>query len=223
MIEADVARVSDLIKGRMRDRARTLVAIAGPPASGKSTLAEAVVRSLNNAHPGPVPFAALLPMDGYHLDNRLLTARGLLHRKGAPETFDAAGFTSAVRKLRVTQRETFYPAFDRSLDLSIANAIAIHPDTPVIVVEGNYLLLNAPPWASIRDAFSVTVFVSPPMHVLKDRLVQRWIDHGLDAAAALRKTMGNDLPNAERVIRDSGGADMRVSDDDKAFGLKQGN
>ena len=115
-LKADVDQICNLIAGKMADRERMLIGIAGPPASGKSTLAAAVVDRLNADHVQEVPHAALLPMDGYHLDNRLLEASGLLARKGAPETFNAHGFCQAVHKLAEPGVEGFFPTFDRQLD-----------------------------------------------------------------------------------------------------------
>ena len=105
-------------------------------------------------------------------------------------------------------RESFHPVFDRDREIAIANAIAIHPDTPVIVVEGNYLLLNEAPWRSMHDVFSASVFVCPSLSVLQDRSVHRWIHYGYDADAALDKALSNDLPNAQRIIEGSAGADI---------------
>ncbi|MCK7610898.1 nucleoside triphosphate hydrolase [Roseibium sediminicola] len=219
-MEQDVDQVCTLIERSMRDGERTIIGIAGPPASGKSTLAEAVVQSLNSGSRSSVARASLLPMDGYHLDNRLLESRGLLARKGAPETFDASGFCDAVGRLAEVNRETYHPKFDRHLDLAIANAIAIHPETPVVVVEGNYLLLDRAPWSSLRALFAATVFVCPSMQALRERLLQRWIKHGLEPDAALRKTIENDLPNAELVARESHLADLMLTQDYTEFGVR---
>lgn len=201
-------RARRLVIERQRQGGRTLIGIAGPPAAGKSTLAEALVAALNHQAEGPAPRAALLPMDGYHLDNRLLDARGLRARKGAPDTFDAYGFCAAVRELKAAARETFHPLFDRALDLGIANAIAIAPQTPVVVVEGNYLLLKSQPWAALRTLFDATVFVAPPLETLHERLISRWLGHGLDRAAAEARVAGNDLRNARLVLAESGDADL---------------
>lgn len=204
----------------MQDGVRTIVGIAGPPASGKSTLAESVVQALNKDCRTAMPNAALLPMDGYHLDNRLLESRGLLARKGAPETFNAHGFCDAVKRLSSTNRETFHPKFDRQMDLSIAQSIVIHPDTSIVVVEGNYLLLETKPWTSLQDVFDATVFVCPSRDAILDRLKQRWIKHGLDSEAAMLRARGNDLPNAELVMRESREADMRLTQNYTEFGVR---
>lgn len=208
--QADASTVYDLVKASLRDNSRVVIAIAGPPASGKSTLAETVVRLIRGESDNNVPQASLLPMDGYHLDNSILKSRGLLARKGAPETFDADGFCRDVKRLAAARRELYYPRFDRQLDLAIANSIVIHPQTPVIVVEGNYLLLKSRPWSSLRKVFTATVFLSPAVDVLRDRLMQRWKDHGLDPEAAKLRVIGNDLPNAELVLSESREADLRL-------------
>lgn len=207
----DVARIRRLVSERQRRDGRSIIGIAGPPAAGKSTLADALVRALNRDVEGPVPHAALLPMDGYHLDNRVLAPRGLLARKGAPETFDAHGFCAEVRGLASATRETFHPVFDRTLDLAIANAIAIHPETRVIVVEGNYLLLKSAPWASLRAVFAATVFIAPPIEELRLRLMSRWVGSGLDPGAAEARVTGNDLPNARLILRESFEPDLRLT------------
>lgn len=202
--------VCDLVMASLKDNSRVIIAIAGPPASGKSTLAETVVRLICNESDSAVPRASLLPMDGYHLDNVILKSRGLLARKGAPNTFDADGFCRDVKRLSAASGELYYPRFDRQLDLAIANSIVIHPQTPVVVVEGNYLLLKSSPWSSLREVFTATVFLSPALEVLQGRLMQRWLEHGLDPAAARLRVVGNDLPNAELVLRESGEADLRL-------------
>lgn len=219
-LEQDTALVCELVKSKIQEDVRTIIGVAGPPASGKSTLAESVVQSLNLENKASEPQAALLPMDGYHLDNRLLESRGLLARKGAPETFNACGFCEAVKRLSEAKRTTYHPKFDRQMDLAIANSIAIHPETQVVVVEGNYLLLKSEPWSSLHEIFAATVFVCPSTEALRDRLQQRWIGHGLDPDAAIFRATRNDLPNAELVVRDSREADLRLNQNYTEFGVR---
>ena len=207
--QADLEAVCELVHNKLSPHGRTVIGIAGPPASGKSTLAEAVVEKLNSdGDSGKFPTAALVPMDGYHLDNDVLRAKGLFDRKGAPETFDSEGFCAAVHRLSTTTAELFFPRFDRGLDMSIANALSIHPETPIVVVEGNYLLLDSAPWSALKDDFAASVFVAPALEKLRDRLLQRWIDHDLNAEAALRRANSNDLPNAEKILQESTKADL---------------
>lgn len=204
----DTARVIEFIKSIMQADGRTIIGIAGPPASGKSTLSEAIVEELNRNNNSSIPRAALLPMDGFHLDNAILEIKGLSTRKGAPETFNAEGFCRAVETLKEAGEETYYPMFDRQRDLAIANAIMIHPETPTVIVEGNYLLLQTNPWCRLHNLFSATVFLSSPVDLLQHRLQQRWIDQGLDPEAALMRAKTNDIPNAELIIQQSHDADL---------------
>ncbi|WP_170791658.1 nucleoside/nucleotide kinase family protein [Ruegeria lacuscaerulensis] len=183
-------------------------------------MAETVVQSLNAQQSSAIPLATLVSMDGYHLDNRVLETRGLLARKGAPETFDAIGFCTAIRGLQSAQHESFHPKFDRQMDLAIANAIAVHPETQTVVVEGNYLLMNSDPWRTLVDVYAATVFVSPTLEELENRLQHRWIKHGFDPQAALQRAKTNDLPNAEHVIRDSRKADLTLNQNYTEFGMR---
>ncbi|WP_193140675.1 MULTISPECIES: nucleoside triphosphate hydrolase [unclassified Meridianimarinicoccus] len=181
---------------------RLLVAIAGPPASGKSTVSEALVDHLG-------PEAILVPMDGFHLDNRVLERRGLLPRKGAPETFDAAGFCHAIGRLK-TEPSVILPSFDRSRDLSVAGAIEVEPQHRIAVVEGNYLLFDADPWRALTDLWDFSVWTAPDEAVLRTRLITRWRDHGLAPDAAEARAEANDLPNARRTLASRLPADLVV-------------
>ncbi len=210
-IDRDVELVCELIHNKLRDGSRTIIGIAGPPASGKSTLAREVVKSLNRNNSSSGLFAELLPMDGYHLDNHLLKSLKLLSKKGSPETFDAYGFCEAVKSLSCTTRESFHPTFDRKMDLAIANSILIKPETPVVVIEGNYLLMETKPWSSLLKVFSSTVFVCPPMATIQDRLMQRWLSLGLNPDDAMLKITSNDLVNTKLIIDKSQPPDLYLN------------
>jgi fructokinase len=186
---------------------RLRVAVAGPPGAGKSTLAAALVERLNRDE----AVAALVPMDGFHLDNAILDARGLRARKGAPETFDAHGVVRMVERLG-GEAEVVIPGFDRARDIAIAGAAVVGPETRIAVVEGNYLLLDEAPWRDLRPLWDLSVMLSPPVEVLRARLIDRWLTHGHDLAAAEARAMGNDIPNALRVIGGSLPADLVLRD-----------
>lgn len=184
---------------------RQLVAVVGAPGAGKSTLAEAVVEHLKRSERK----VQLVPMDGFHLDNGLLMARGLLARKGAPQTFDAAGFLSIVKRL-VDGEEVIAPTFDRVRDLSIAGAVEVPTDVELLVLEGNYLLLDQPIWRELKQYWDLCVFLDVPIQELERRLIQRWLDHGLDQHAAEARARGNDLVNAQLVCEHSLQADVTI-------------
>ncbi len=174
---------------------RCLIAIAGAPASGKSTLAEALVTALGVC-------AVLLPMDGFHLDDSILKARGLLPRKGAPETFDVAGLSNLIKRAR-TEEEVFFPTFDRSREISLAGSGVINPEHRIVVAEGNYFFLPDGPWASLAGNFDNKIFLEVPEDTLKARLLDRWRRFGFSEEDAEAKALSNDLPNARLVARES--------------------
>ncbi|RBO52200.1 nucleoside/nucleotide kinase family protein [Rhodovulum sp. BSW8] len=175
-------------------RTRRLVALAGPPGSGKSTLARRLSGQLAEmGHAAPV-----VPMDGFHLDNRLLSARGLLARKGAPESFDVAGLLRLVDAL-AAGGEVIHPVFDRARDSAIAGAGAVAETDRTAILEGNYLLFDAPPWRALAGFWDVSVFLAVPEEDLLSRLTTRWLDHGLAPEAARDRAERNDMANARLV------------------------
>jgi pantothenate kinase len=186
---------------------RLVVAIAGPPGSGKSTFAERLRAALDTTFGRRC--AAVVPMDGFHLDNAILDARGLRSRKGAPETFDSAGFVALVRRLR-TEDEVVAPRFDRKRDLAVAGASVIEAENRVVLLEGNYLLLRRQPWDALEALVDLEIWLDVPLEVLEARLVQRWLDHGHAPEAARERAHTNDIPNALLAIRESRPADVAV-------------
>ena len=182
---------------------RTLVAVAGPPASGKSTFAEALAARVSSTGRA----AQVVAMDGFHLDDRVLRARGILPRKGAPESFDAAGLARLIAAL-AAGGEVVHPVFDRGREIAIAGAAVVPPDCDLVIVEGNYLLLDEPAWRGLAAHWSLSVFLDVPEDELRRRLLARWRGFGLDEAAAREKAEGNDIPNGLRVARGSRAADI---------------
>ncbi len=186
---------------------RRFVAIAGAPGSGKSTLAEGLLARIEAAQPGR---AAILPMDGFHFDDTLLEPLGLLPRKGAPETFDTGGLRATLARLAQGTEPVAVPVFDRSIEIARAGARIIGPETRLILVEGNYLLLDRPGWTAIRALCDLTVLLDTPLETLRARLAERWRHLGPEAAA--RKVEENDLPNAELVVAESVAPDLRLGE-----------
>ncbi|WP_299726885.1 nucleoside/nucleotide kinase family protein [uncultured Tateyamaria sp.] len=180
---------------------RRLVAVAGPPASGKSTVAQAVAAHLTTQGEA----AAVVPMDGFHLDDRLLQQDGTQNRKGAPNTFDADGFVRMIRALQ-SHDPVIYPIFDRSREIAIAGAGRVPATCKTVIVEGNYLLLNKSPWDQLHDLWALSIALNPPMELLIERLKARWVEHGKPGAQAWIDT--NDVPNITTVQTTSAPADI---------------
>ncbi|MFT4151776.1 MAG: nucleoside triphosphate hydrolase [Paracoccaceae bacterium] len=196
------AELADEIRQRAAGQGRFITALAGPPGAGKSTLAAQVVVELG-------PGARLVPMDGFHYDNAVLDARGDRARKGAPHTFDVGGLISLMARLR-TGGEVAIPVFDRVADLARAAADVVTDEDRLLVVEGNYLLLDAAPWNRLMPFFDLTVMISVPEAELERRLIRRWLDHGRTEVAARAWVASNDMPNVRTVIAGSRPADLVV-------------
>ncbi|MFN4154813.1 MAG: nucleoside triphosphate hydrolase [Paracoccaceae bacterium] len=194
--------LADLIRSRAQGPGRFLTALAGPPGAGKSTLAAAVVSALGTG-------ARVVPMDGFHYDDAVLNARGLRARKGAPDTFDVHGFINLIHRLR-HEDEVAIPVFDRDMELSRAAADVVLPGDRLLVVEGNYLLLDEAPWHALNRAFDLSIWIEVPETELDRRLMQRWLHHGRSPEQARAWIDGNDMPNIRRTIAGSRRADVAV-------------
>jgi pantothenate kinase len=194
------------------DRARALsssgrrvLGITGPPGVGKSLLASQLVEALR-------PHAALVAMDGFHLDDVVLRALGRRDRKGAPDTFDVGGYVALLRRLRSADEDVVYaPEFDRSLEASRAAVVALPRDVPLVVTEGNYLLLDGPGWRDVRDQLDEVWYLDVDEDVRLQRLVDRHAAHGKTRDEAVAWAHGSDQRNAELIARTRHLADLHVT------------
>lgn len=173
---------------------RRVLGIAAPPGAGKSTLAAQLLQALG-------PQVQVLPMDGFHLANSQLQALGRAGRKGAPDTFDAAGYVHLLRRIRQQlPGETIYaPEFRREIEEAIAGAVAVHSDTRLIITEGNYLLLDSTPWDAVRGLLDEAWYLGLDDTERQRRLLERHMRFGRERAEALHWIAVTDEPNARLV------------------------
>jgi pantothenate kinase len=183
-------RVDDLLATGQRK----LLGLAGPPGAGKSTLASVLQRALGS-------LSQVIPMDGYHLANSELQRLGLVSRKGAPDTFDSAGYANLLQRLR-QQRDgeiVYAPEFRRDIEEPIAGAIPVLAETRLIITEGNYLLVDDDRWRDVAGLLNEVWYVEVDEARRRDRLVQRHERFGRSHKAALDWVTFTDEPNARLV------------------------
>ena len=158
-----------------------------------------------------VPGAVVVPMDGFHLTTERLHQLGAVERRGAPDTFDADGYVELLRRLRASGGTVRAPDFDRSIEEPVPDAIAVAPDVPLVITEGNYLLLDDPPWRDLRGGLDALGFVAGPEPRRVERLVARFRSFGWDEERARNRVLtGSDAANARIVAASRANADRIV-------------
>jgi pantothenate kinase len=191
-----VARAAELAStGRRR-----ILGITGPPGAGKSTLADRIVHGLGAGR------AVLVGMDGFHLADAELVRLRLRERKGAPETFDRDGYLALLRRLRENAGTVYAPVFDRRLEDSIAAAVAVPPEVPLVVTEGNYLLH----WPEVRPLLDEVWYLDPDPAARLAALIARHVAFGRSAEQAREWVLRTDERNARLIARDRDLADRRL-------------
>ncbi len=203
-----MARARRLLADAQGSGERLILGIAGAPGCGKSTLAELVLGPLRQSDPDAV---ALVGMDGFHLAHSSLTRLGLTGVKGAPQTFDPAGYAALLRRIRTeTQGSVWAPEYRRDLHDPVAGADEVTPDVRLVVTEGNYLLLPDEPWAGAHRELTEVWWIDLPEPVRIERLVDRHVRFGRTPEAARAHAMGSDQRNADLVNRYAHRADFVV-------------
>ncbi|MEQ5841310.1 nucleoside/nucleotide kinase family protein [Paraburkholderia acidicola] len=194
-----IARLEQLIA----DGKRRILGLVGAPGAGKSTVAQAILEAFSDR-------AVIVPMDGFHLANVELERLGRAARKGAEDTFDSAGYVALLGRLRAQRSgEVIYaPTFRREIEEPIAGAIPVMPDTPLVITEGNYLLLDRGHWKDVRPLLDEAWYVDVDPELRRQRLVERHMRFGRDEVAARNWVQQTDEVNAKLIESTRARADL---------------
>lgn len=184
---------------------RTMLGIVGSPASGKTTLARSIAGALGTR-------AVVVGMDGFHLAQVELRRLGRIERKGAPDTFDAHGYVHLLRRLKEAKATVYAPEFRREIEEPIAGAVPVPPEVPLVITEGNYLLLDSDPWGDVRGLLDEAWFLAPDEQVRVERLVTRHRRYGRSLVEAQQRALGSDQRNADLIAPTAARADLVLAD-----------
>jgi pantothenate kinase len=200
------------------DRSRAILGIAGSPGAGKSTLVDGLVARIGAAK--GADWVAHVPMDGFHLADAQLDRIGARGRKGAPDSFDAAGYAQLLTRVkREVDDPVYVPGFDRTLEQPLAAALVVLPSARLVVTEGNYLLLDHPHWARARRAMDAVWFVASDESERIERLVARHVEFGKTPEEARAWVATTDQRNSELVAGTVGRADRVIVNGSAGWGL----
>ncbi|WP_460683068.1 nucleoside/nucleotide kinase family protein [Modestobacter lapidis] len=204
VVRATPAELAERAAGLARSGARRILGITGAPGAGKSTLCAALLGSLGEQ-------AALVGMDGFHFADVELRRLQRRDRKGAPDTFDVDGYVALLTRLRTPPAVPVYaPVFDRALEEPIGSAVPVAPATPLVLTEGNYLLLEEHGWSAVRACLDEVWYLDVPPGVREQRLLRRRRSYGHEAEAAEDWVRRVDGRNARTVEPSRSRADLVV-------------
>lgn len=187
---------------------RVALGMAGGPGVGKSTLAVDLVDRLNNETPG---LAAYVPMDGFHMKHAKLEALGTVQDKGMPHTFEGAAFADFLARLKAADGPVSGPGYSRRIEDVVEDAFTVEAGVRLLVVEGNYLLLDTPPWDRVRPMLDLAAFIDVPRETVRARLLKRHAEEGLFTEERNREHIERvDLANYDLVKRSRPRADLAI-------------
>jgi len=184
---------------------RTIIGIIGKPGGGKSTLSKYLLKGMDPT------LVSVVPMDGFHLSNKVLKELGRADRKGAHDTFDVKGFTTLIQRIKSDSADPiYYPVFDRSIEESIAAQGVVYPSTRVVIVEGNYLMHDKDGWQEISPLLDQSWYAFLDEDIRISRLISRHIAFGKDPESAKAWAKGSDQVNAELIETGVGRCDFLI-------------
>jgi pantothenate kinase len=184
---------------------RTIIGIVGKPGGGKSTLSKYLLKGMDPT------LVSVVPMDGFHLSNKVLKELGRSDRRGAHDTFDVKGFTTLIQRIKLDSADAiYYPVFDRSIEESIAAQGVVYPSTRVVIVEGNYLMHDKDGWQEISPLLDQSWYAFLDEDIRISRLISRHIAFGKDPESAKAWAKGSDQVNAELIETGVGRCDFLI-------------
>jgi pantothenate kinase len=184
---------------------RTIIGIVGKPGGGKSTLSKFLLKGMDST------LVSVVPMDGFHLSNKVLKELGRSDRKGAQDTFDVNGFKTLIERIKLDNVDPiYYPIFDRSIEESIAAQGVVYPSTRVVIVEGNYLMHDRDGWQEISPLLDQSWYAFLEEDIRISRLISRHIAFGKDPESAKAWAKGSDQVNAELIEAGVGRCDFLI-------------